>query len=63
MRMSHTTENTATTSIIEVQVDRSSSTKDAGRVKFGGACVRFDDGASRTKDSGKVKFGGACVRF
>jgi hypothetical protein len=61
--MSHTTEITATTSAIEAQADRSASVKDAGRVKFGGSCIRFDDAATRTRDNGKVKVGGSCLRF
>jgi hypothetical protein len=61
--MSHTTEITATTTAIEVQSDRAASIKDAGRVKFGGSCIRYDDAATRTRDSGKVKVGGSCLRF
>jgi hypothetical protein len=33
------------------------ATKDAGRVKLGGGCMKF------TEDSGRVKLGGGCMRF
>ena len=39
------------------------STKDAGRVKIGGAAIRFASLPTTTRDAGRVKVGGAAIRF
>ena len=39
------------------------STKDSGRVKIGGAAIRFASLPSMTRDAGRVKIGGAAIRF
>ena len=66
--MSHNIDATATgLNTNEVAVDRSvvvsGSTKDAGRVKFGGSGIRFTDAPASTKDAGRVRFGGSGIRF
>jgi hypothetical protein len=52
--VSHTAEAVSTTPV--------ATTKDLGRVKLGGASIRFD-GAASTKNSGKVRLGGASIKF
>jgi hypothetical protein len=66
--MSHTIDTSATRSNAnEVKADSlvavSGSTKDAGRVKFGGSGIRFTDAPASTKDAGRVRFGGSGIRF
>ena len=43
----------------EVAQTRSDSVKDAGRVRVGAGCMRFET----TKDAGRVRVGAGCMRF
>ncbi len=62
--MSHTFESAATRMITnDVRAERVASTKDDGRVKFGGSGIRFTDAPASTKDAGRVKVGGSSIRF